>query len=41
MEALVTAVLGAALLLLVAGLPKKQLVWKAKPVPMVTHRRRF
>jgi hypothetical protein len=39
MEALVTAMLGAALLL-VAGLREKQSVWKEKPVPMVTHRRR-
>jgi hypothetical protein len=30
----VLAVLAAGLLLVVAGLGKKQLVWKAKPVPM-------
>ena len=40
MEALVTAMLGAALLLLVAGLAEKQPVWKAKPVPMVRRRGR-
>jgi hypothetical protein len=45
MEALETytsvlALLSAALLLVVAGLATKQLVWKAKPVPMRTRRRR-
>jgi hypothetical protein len=45
MEALETytsvlAVLSAALLLVAAGLAKKQLVWKAKPVPMRRRRRR-
>ena len=39
MEALVAAMLGAALLL-VAGLRENQPVWKEKLVPMVTHRRR-
>jgi hypothetical protein len=36
----VLALLNAALLLVAAGLAKKQLVWKAKPVPMRTRRRR-
>jgi hypothetical protein len=45
MEALETytsvlALLSAALLLVAAGLAKKQLVWKAKPVPMRRRRRR-
>ena len=40
MEALVIAMLGASLLLLVASLAEKQRVWKAKPVPMVRRRRR-
>jgi hypothetical protein len=45
MEALETytsvlALLSAALLLVVAGLAKKQLVLKAKPVPMRRRRRR-
>jgi hypothetical protein len=45
MEALetYTSVLGllsAALLLVAAGLAKKQLVWKAKPVPLRRRRRR-
>lgn len=45
MEALETytsvlAMLSAALLLVAAGLAKKQLVWKAKPVPMRKRRRR-
>jgi hypothetical protein len=45
MEALETytsvlALLSAALLLVVAGLAKKQLGWKAKPVPMRRRRRR-
>lgn len=44
MEALETytsllALLSAALLLVAAGLAKKQLVWKAKPVPMRRRRR--
>ena len=46
MEALETytsvlALLTAALLLVAAGLAKKQLVWKAKPVPMRRRQRRF
>jgi hypothetical protein len=46
MEALETytyvlSLLSAALLLVVAGLAKKQLVWKAKPVPMRRRRHRF
>lgn len=46
MEALETymsvlAVLSVALLLVAAGLAKKQLVWKAKPVSMRRRRRRF
>jgi hypothetical protein len=45
MEALETytsivAQLSAALLLVAAGLAKKQLVWKTKPVPMRRRRRR-
>ena len=45
MEALETytsvlALLSAALLLVAAGLAKKQLAWKAKPVPMRRRRRR-
>ncbi len=45
MEALETytsvlAVLSVALLLVVAGLAKKQLVWKARPVPPRRRRRR-
>ena len=36
----VLAMLNAALLLLAAGLAKKQLSWKAKPVPMRRRRRR-
>jgi hypothetical protein len=45
MEALETytsvlALLSAALLLVAAGLTKKQLVWKAKPVPMRRRRHR-
>jgi hypothetical protein len=32
--------LGVAVLLVVAGLAKKQLVWNAKPVPMRLRRRR-
>jgi hypothetical protein len=45
MEALETytsvlAMLGAALLLVAAGLAKKQLVWKAKPVRLIKRRRR-
>jgi hypothetical protein len=45
MEALDTytsllATLSAALLLVAAGLAKKQLVWKVKPVPMRRRRRR-
>jgi hypothetical protein len=40
MEALVTAMLVAALLALVAGLAENQLVLKAQPVPMVRRRRR-
>lgn len=45
MEALETytsvlAVLSAALLLVAAGLGKKQLVWKAKPFPIRKRRRR-
>jgi hypothetical protein len=36
----VLAVLSVALLLVAAGLAKKQLVWKAKPVPIRKHRRR-
>jgi hypothetical protein len=45
MEALETytsvlALLSAALLLVAAGLAKKQLVWKAKPVRMPRRRRR-
>jgi hypothetical protein len=36
----VVAVLSAALLLVAAGLTKKQLVWKAKPVPVRRRRRR-
>jgi hypothetical protein len=36
----VVAVLSAALLLVAAGLAKKQLVWKAKPVPVRRRRRR-
>jgi hypothetical protein len=45
MEALEThtsvlALLSAALLLVAAGLAKKQLVWKAKPVPMRRRRHR-
>jgi hypothetical protein len=45
MEALETytsvlALLNAVLLLVAAGLAKKQLVWKAKPVPMRRRRRR-
>jgi hypothetical protein len=39
MEALVSAMLGAALLL-VAALPKRQLVWKVVPVRMTRRRRR-
>jgi hypothetical protein len=46
MEALETytsvlAMLSVAVLLVVAGLAKKQLEWKAKPVPMTRRRRRF
>ena len=46
MEALETytsvlAVLSAALLLVAAGLAKKQLVWKARPLPSRRRRRRF
>jgi hypothetical protein len=40
MEAVVTVMLGAALLLLVLGLAEKQLGRKAKPVPIVGRRRR-
>jgi hypothetical protein len=45
MEALETytsvlSLLSAMLLLVAAGLAKKQLVWKAKPVPMWRRRRR-
>ena len=45
MEALETytsilAMLSAALLLVAAGLAKKQLVWKPKPVPLIRRRRR-
>ncbi len=45
MEALETytsvlALLSGGLLLVAAGLAKKQLVWKAKPVPMRRRRRR-
>ncbi len=45
MEALETytsvlTLLSAALLLVAAGLAKKQLVWKAKPVPVPRRRRR-
>jgi hypothetical protein len=45
MEALETytsvlALLSTALLLVVAGVAKKQLVWKAKPLPMRRRRRR-
>jgi hypothetical protein len=45
MEALETytsvlALLSAALLLVATGLAKKQLVWKAKPVPLIRRRRR-
>jgi hypothetical protein len=40
MELFVTAMLSATLLLLVAELAEKQLVWKAKPVPMERRRRR-
>jgi hypothetical protein len=45
MEALETytsvlTVFSAALLLVAAGLAKKQLVWKAKPLPMRRRRRR-
>jgi hypothetical protein len=45
MEALETytsvlSLLSVALLLVLAGLAKKQLVWKAKPVPMRMPRRR-
>jgi hypothetical protein len=36
----VLALLSAALLLVAAGLAKKQLVWKAKPVRMRSRRRR-
>jgi hypothetical protein len=36
----VLALLSAALLLVAAGLAKKQLVWKAKPVPMRRRRHR-
>jgi hypothetical protein len=36
----VLAVLSVALLLVSAGLAKKQLVWKAKRVPTRRHRRR-
>jgi hypothetical protein len=36
----VLTVLSVALLLVVAGLAKKQLVWKAKPVPTRRRRRR-
>jgi hypothetical protein len=36
----VLTVLGVAVLLVVAGLAKKQLVWKAKPVQMRRRRRR-
>ena len=36
----VLAVLSAALLLVAAGLAKKQLVWKARPVPLRRRRRR-
>jgi hypothetical protein len=36
----VLTVLGVALLLVVAGLGKKQLVWKAKPVLVPRRRRR-
>jgi hypothetical protein len=36
----VLAVLSAALLLVAAGLAKKQIVWKAKPVPVPRRRRR-
>jgi hypothetical protein len=36
----VLALLSAALLLIAAGMAKKQLVWKAKPVPMRRRRRR-
>lgn len=45
MEALETytsvlAMLTLALLLVGAGLAKKQLIWKARPVPVRRHRRR-
>ena len=36
----VLAVLSAALLLVAAGLAKKQLVWKARPVPLRRRRHR-
>ena len=36
----VLAVLSVALLLVAAGLAKKQLVWKPKPLPMRRRRRR-
>jgi hypothetical protein len=36
----VVAVLSAALLLVAAGLTKKQLMWKAKPLPTRRRRRR-
>jgi hypothetical protein len=36
----VLALLSTALLLVAAGLAKKQLVWKAKRVPMLRRRRR-
>jgi hypothetical protein len=36
----VLALLSATLLLVVAGMAKKQLVWKAKPVPLPTRRHR-
>ena len=36
----VLSLLSAALLLVVAGLAKKQLVWKVKPVPLPRRRHR-